>query len=238
MPRHFTLILCLTAILLLAACQKQEEAPKPPATPPAAGKPASAPEVIASAEPIPPAPPVREDFEGEPKLSLFPRIGDIRPEESDKDGMSYWATNIDHLTRVSGVLANKNQGKGHAFGFRGIKSVDSAGFFSPLAVEPDRSYRVSFRLWSKLSPGGTTGVGILEYDEFLFVPVQFPRSLSEKHFQKSQLGIKLTDAHDGEEQTFTFRTGPKTRMIHLVFFREGTPDREAVVFDDIEIRGE
>jgi hypothetical protein len=251
MTRHFLPILALLIVTSLVACQNQEEAPRPSVAPlvndpvPAGGvvKNQTAPPVQATeAKPgsgeEPPAPPLHEDFEGEPKLSLFPRVGDFRPEDDDKKRLPLWTTYIDHLLRTSGVLANRDPAKGHAFGFRGIKAIDSTGFFSPLAVEPDKAYRVSYRLWSKLPPGATTGVGILEYDEFLFIPEQLPRSLSEKHFQKAQVGIKLTDDHDGKVQAFTFRTGPKTRMIHLVFFREGTPDREPVVIDDIDIRSE
>ena len=236
MTRHFLIALSLTTALLLPGCQKQEEAPKAPATPPVAGT--SAPAAKTGAEQPPPGPPIHEDFEGEPKLSLFPRVGEFRPEDTDKEGLSYWATYMDHLSKISGMLVNKDAAKGHAFGFRGIKTVDSVGFFSPLAVEPDRGYRVSYRLWSKLSPGATTGIGILEYDAFLFIPEQFSKSLSAKHLQRSLLGINLTDDHDGKVQSFTFRTGPNTRMIHLIFFREGTPDREPVVIDDIDIRSE
>ncbi len=232
MSRYLLLGLSLITIAALAACQQQEPSAQPATPAPAVS---SAPAPVAP-DPVPPTPPIREDFEGEPQLSLFPRVGDFRPEDHDQEGLSFWATYIDHLSRTSGVLANKDNLKGHAFGFRSIKGVDSVGFFSPLAVEPGGDYRVGYRLWSTLSPGGTTGVGILEYDEFLFIPEQFPKSLSEKHFVKSQLGVKLTDDHDGKLQSFTFRVGPKTRMIHLVFFREGTPDRNPVVIDDIEIR--
>lgn len=240
MIRRFLSALTLTtALLLVLACRREE----PPPIEPAAAKPPPAAVGTASSDTpgpagTPPAPPLREDFEGEPQLSLFPRVGDFRPEDDDQEGLSYWGTYIDHLARTSGVLANREKGRGHAFGFRGIKTVDSVGFFSPLAVEPDHAYRVDFRLWSQLAPGGTTGAGILEYDTFLFIPEQFPRSLSEKHFQRSQLGIRLADDHAGEMQGFTFRTGPDTRMIHLVFFREGTPDRNPVVIDDIAIHPE
>lgn len=238
MPRYlFLIFILLFTLAVTGACQKTEEPQKAAAPPATVGQSAPAVSGPSGSEP-PPAPPIREDFEGEPKLSLFPRVGDFRPEDDNKEGLSYWATYIEHLSRTSGVLTNKDASKGHAFGFRSIKAIDSVGFFSPLAVEPDKAYRVSYRLWSNLSPGGTTGIGILEFDEFLFIADQFPKSLSEKHFQRSQLGIKLTDDHDGATQTFTFRTGPKTRMVHLVFFREGTPDRNPVIIDDIEIRQE
>lgn len=225
-----TVLLCTLA--LTAACQKEE----PPQTaPPAQLQTVAGDSKAASA---PPGPPIHEDFEGEPKLSLFPRVGDFRPEEADKEGLSYWATFIDHLSRTSGLLTSKDTAKGRAFSFRSIKGIDSVGFFSPLAVAPDTGYRVSYRLWSNLAPGGTTGVGILEFNEFLWISDQLPRSLSEKHFHRSQLGFKLTDGHDGKTQSFSFRTGPQTRMIHLVFFREGTPDRNPVIIDDIEIKPE
>lgn len=232
----FRLIFVATVLMctlpLAAACGK-EEAPQPAAPAQTQATPAGNAADLAQF-----TPPVREDFEGEPKLSLFPRVGDFRPEDADKEGLSYWATFIDHLTRTSGLLTNKDTAKGRAFSFRSIKGIDSVGFFSPLAVAPDASYRVSYRLWSNLAPGGTTGVGILEFDEFLFIADQFPKSLSEKNFQRSQLGIRLTDDHDGKVQSFSFRTGPQTRMIHLVFFREGTPDRNPVIIDDIEIKPE
>jgi hypothetical protein len=182
-----------------------------------------------------PFPPVREDFEGSPQLSLFPRVGDFAPEESDKEGEALWATFIDHLLTISGPDKGDS---GTRFAIRSLANFNSVGFFSPLAVKPETGYRVSFRAWTKLPEGGVAGAGILEFDEFLWIGDQFPRSLSEKHFQRAQSGVQLTGEHEGLKQTFTFRSGPKTRMIHLVFFLEGAHFREPLVIDDIEIRTE
>jgi hypothetical protein len=55
-----------------------------------------------------------------------------------------------------------------------------------------------------------------------------------KHFRGSQESQRLTGKADGEH-TFTFTTGPETKMIHIVLFREGTHDRNAIMFDDINI---
>lgn len=219
-------IVCTVVLLTLltAACQRE--------TPPE-----SAPKATTETVP-PPAPPIREDFEGEPKLSLFPRIGDYCPEENDRENQALWVTYIDHVTRMSGIVANKDNAKGHAFRFRGIRTVNSVGFFSPLEVKPDTAYRVSFRLWSNLPADGISGAGILEFDEFLWIPGQYPKSLCDKHFQRSQPGVTLSGKQEASAQSFAFRTGPKTRMIHLVFFREGAKDQEAVVIDDIEIKPE
>lgn len=231
MFRCFCIGLLLTMSLLVLACQKQEDTAK--TTTPATTA-SQIPADQANTEP-PPAPPIREDFEGEPKLSLFPRVGDFAPEETDKEGESYWLTFIDHLMRTSGPVKGKD---GTGFAIRGIKTVDSVGFFSPLAVKPDTGYRVAFRFWGNLPKGGQSGAGILEFNEFLWVGGQYPRSLSEKHFQRSQVGTQLTGNHNGTTQSFTFRTGPNTRMIHLVLFREGTTDRNPVIFDDIDIKPE
>lgn len=225
--RILILLLLLCTLVFASACGEQEK-PLPPVAPVAPASPATADEP-------PPAPPLKEDFEGEPKLSLFPRAGDFSPEEGDLEGRSLWLTYIDHLVRTSGPVKGK---KGNAFALRSLKTVDSVGFFSPLAVTPDTSYRVSFRFWSALPADGQVGAGVLEFDEFLWIPGQYPRSLSEKHFQRAQPGVQLTGSHEGTTQTFTFRTGAKTRMIHLVFYREGAPAKEPVVIDDIEIRQE
>lgn len=229
MPRHFPFALLLgVALLIAAACQGQEE-PRPPTA-------TSPPAEAGSAGDLPqPAPPVREDFEGEPKLSLFPRVGAFSPEESDREGQGLWLTFIDHLQRSSGPIRGKN---GTGFALRGIKTIDSVGYFSPLTVQPETSYRVTYRVWTRLPEGGRGGAGILEFDDFLWIPAQYPKSLSDKHFLKAHTGISLTGAHDGAVQEFTFRTGPKTRMIHLVFFLEGAVTKEPMVIDDIEIRAE
>jgi hypothetical protein len=234
MSRHFFTLTLLCVFAFVTACEKQESLPKTATPATVADSKTTAAADVEGGEP-PPAPPIREDFEGEPKLSLFPRIGDFCPEDTDKEGQSYWLTFIDHLVRTSGPVRGKN---GTGFAIRGIKTVDSVGFFSPLAVTPATSYRVSFRFWGKLPQGGQGGAGILEFDEFLWVPGQYPKSLSEKHFQRAQTGVQLTGDHDGATQSFTFRTSPKTQMIHLVFFREGTSAREPIIIDDIDIRAE
>ena len=64
---------------------------------------------------------------------------------------------------------------------------------------------------------------------------QYTEELFKLHYRGSHEGKRLTGEPEGE-QTFTFRTGPETKMIHLVLFREGTHDRNSLMFDDIEIK--
>lgn len=257
MTHHLFAAIALMFLTALPGCQRQEEpakpepaaptvtAPTPATAPPAAAVlPTSAPPAAVPSKPVRPAvvddesrpaPPLKEDFEGEPKLTLFPRVGNFSPEESDKKGQPLWLTYIDHVLRTSGPIKGKN---GTGFAIRSIKSINSIGFFSPLAVEPDTTYRVDFRAWTDLPKGGTAGAGILEFDEFLWFPGQYPKSLSDKHFLHSAMGVTLTGKNSGKVQSFSFRTGPETRMIHLVFFREGTPAKEPLIIDDIEMRRE
>lgn len=182
----------------------------------------------------PPSPPLLETFDKDPVLSLFPRAGDYRPEEKD-ERLPYWATFIDHLIRISGIVQHPQTGN-RAWSFRGINTIDSVGWFSPVAVQPGTSYTVSFKLKAELPEGGSAGIGLLEFDEFLWVNEQYSESLAKKHIRCAQPGLHLTGAPDFEPQTFTFTTGPDTRMIHLVLFREGTHSRDGVLFDDIVIK--
>lgn len=203
------------------------------------GRPApetSAPNSSASGEKKPPAPPIFEDFEGEPRLSLFPRLGDYRPENDDEVALPFYRSYLQHVERTSGAVPLPAPvGRGRVFSFRGVADIPSLSFFSPLAVEPGTTYRVSALVSTNLPKGGSAGIGILEFDEFLWIGEQYPKSLAEKHQTGAREGIRLSGRADWKSVSFTVTTGPKTRMVHLVFFREGTPDRTPVMVDDIRV---
>lgn len=250
------LLICagLWLLLLTAACQEEPpqsvQTPQPgqdspdkaatpaPAAPPqeaaVAGQAAPAAEAAPAEqqEMEPPAPPVYENFQGEPQLSLFPRAGDYRPAD-DSDRLPYWNTFIDHLVRVTGVAEEQATGN-RAWVFRSIDTIDSVGYFSPLNVAPGTAYQVSFTLAADLPEGATAGIGILEFDEFLWVPGQYTEDIFKQHFRRSHEGKRLTGKITGKH-SFTFTTGPDTRMIHVVLFREGAHDRNVVRFDDIKV---
>ncbi len=190
------------------------------------------PEETVSSEKQPPRPPIIEDFQEEPKLSLFPRVGDYQPPPDD-ERHPYWRTFIDHLIKVTGVAENADGSRGWVF--RSINSIDSVGYFSPLAVEPNRSYQVSFKLMAELPEGASAGIGVLEFDEFLWIGEQYTEGTFKQHFRGVHEGKRLT-AEVGGQQNFSFTTGPQTKMIHLVLFREGAHDRNSLMFDDIEIK--
>jgi len=184
-------------------------------------------------EQIPPQPPIYEDFQGQPQLSLFPRAGDFRPAD-DSDKLPFWKTFIEHLVKVTGVVVDQTS-EDRAWVFRGINTIDSVGFFSPLAVTPLTTYEVSFRITTDLAEGASAGIGIIEFDEFLWIADQFTEEIHNKHAIGAKDGKRLNGVNQRSEQTFTFTTSPMTKMIHLVLFREGTHDRNNVVFDEIRI---
>ena len=179
-----------------------------------------------------PKPPIFEDFQGTPQLTLFPRVGDFRPAE-DSDRLPYWNTFIDHLVKVTGVAEDQGSGS-RGWVFRSIKSIDSVGYFSPLEVEPQKAYQVSFTLTAELNEGASAGIGILEFDEFLWIPGQYTEETFKQHFRGSHEGKRLTGTTKGKH-TFTFTTGAETHMIHVVLFREGAHDRNSLMFDEIKI---
>lgn len=208
--------LCLTLFLATACQEEPREQPGQSLEP----------------EQSPPEPPIFENFQGVPQLSLFPRVGDFRP-EVESDRLPYWNTFIEHLNKVTGVTEEQETGS-RAWVFRSIKSIDSLGYFSPLGVEPQTTYQVSFQLAAELTEGASAGIGILEFNQFLWIPGQYTEETFKQHFRGSHEGNRLTGTSKGEH-TFTFTTGPETRMIHVVLFREGTHDRNSVMFDDIKI---
>jgi hypothetical protein len=238
---RLTLPFFFILLLLVSGCQEdvqQSEAVKE------ASKPASTEQTETAAEEAPkpadpeqpqqqpPTPPVFEDFQGEPQLSLFPRAGDFRPAD-DSDRLPYWKNFIEHLIKVTGVVEDQTTGR-RGWTFRSINTIDSVGFFSPLGVGPQTEYKVSFKINADLTEGASAGIGILEFNEFLWVPAQYTEEMYSNHFRGAQEGQRLTGKAD-DEYSFSFTTGPETKMIHLILFREGKHDRNAVMFDDIGI---
>lgn len=183
----------------------------------------------------PPTPPITETFEAEPQLSLFPRAGDVRPEETE-ERFPYWNTFIEHIIKTSGPANTGREENQRSWALRGIKTIDSVGFFSPLMVQPDSRYHVSFQIKTELIEGASAGIGVIEFSEFLWIGNQFTDAEMNSYGTGSQEGVRLTGTRDWEEQSFTFTTGPQTHMIHLIFFREGEHDRNPVLFDDIAIK--
>lgn len=185
----------------------------------------------------PPAPPLFEDFEGTPRLSLFPRIGDYRPADDDRERLSYWKTFLEHLSKTSGLidLPAPQQQAGRVFALRSVAGLESVGFFTPLAVLPERSYQVSLAVRTELPEGGVFGVGVLEFDRFLWVGGQYTEKLVRTHQTGVQMGLELRGQHPWQSHQFRFITGPDTAMVHLVFFREGAADRRPALFDDLRI---
>ena len=223
--------LCLL-VLLAAGCQ-QETPPQAQQTETAKKDQAATSNAEESVEqPVPPRPPLFEDFQGEPQLTLFPRAGDFRPAD-DSDNLPYWATFIEHLVQVSGLAEEKTTGN-RAWRFRSINTIDSVAFFSPIAVDPQTTYQVSFTLMGTLPEEASAGAGILEFNEFLWVGEQYTEEIFQKHFRSSREGVRLSGTMEGT-QSFTFTTGADSRMVHLILFREGPHDRNSVMFDNIRI---
>lgn len=235
MRRLILMTVALSALLLLSACgEKKSETP--PAAPSAATAPA-APAATPGSEPPPPGVPVEESFDKDPQLNLFPRIGQNRPEESSREEIGMWNAYIDHVVRSSGMRPKSGVDGSNGWIIKGIKGLDSIGFFAPLAVKPMTTYTVDFDFKGDIPAGGTAGIGVLEFDKFLWIDTQFSAAMLKEHQVGGSPGKELRGKSDWSEQSFTFTTGPRTGMIHLVLYRDGAMDREKVViFDNIRVR--
>lgn len=225
------LIAALLLVSLLSGCDGR----KPQLTPPTDT--ANLPTTSTPGKENPPGPPVLETFEGAPKLSLFPRIGDFRPAETDGERLSYWKTYLNHVTKTSGplLIPAPQQQAGRVFALRSVANLDSVGFFSPLAVQPERTYEVSLMVQSELPQDGVFGIGVLEFDQFLWVGEQYTEELVQQHQTGIQHGLELRGQSPWQQRKFRFTTGPRTGMVHLVFYREGEEDRKPVLLDEIRI---
>lgn len=214
-------VLLLILLTLLPACGEQ---PARDAQPTAARN-----------EPDVPKPPVRETFEGEPQISLFPRVGGERP-EGDPQEVGIWTAYVEHLMRLSGVADQVGRNNSRGWVVASLRSVGSVGFFVPLAVQPNTTYRVSFDFAGELPKGGSAGVGALELDRFLWISDQLTKAQLKEHQTGLHQGVRLTGRQEWGTHTFTFTTSPRAGMIHLVLFREGAADRKQPVrFDNIVV---
>ena len=241
------LLVLLTGCLLLTACQsqKEEKPPEPLAEPDKATisqTTETAKEEITEpakeeVETSPPTPPLFENFQASPQLSLFPRAGAFRPDDDDEKGLAFWRTYIDHLIRTSGpIKTDEKEDANVVFGLRAVKGIDSVGVFSPLSVTPNTTYQVSANISCDLVEGATAGIGLLEFDLFMWIGSQYTEVIAKDHQVGSQTGVTLTGQVKDQEQKFTFTTGPNTEMIHLLFFRDGEHDRNPVTIDNVEIK--
>lgn len=186
-------------------------------------------------KPTPPRPPVVETFQSSPQLSLFPRLGDFRPED-DEDRLRFWLSYREHLVKISGLVEIDPTTGNKAFIFRGIKRIDSVGHFAPLEVKPNTSYRIGIKLKAELPEGATAGLGIIEYKQFLWVGEQYPESLHKKFFLANRELLRVNRTDGWQSFDFEFTTGPQTGMIHLVLFREGpASNRMPVLVDNLSV---
>jgi hypothetical protein len=225
--RHLPLLFLLP-LFILSACQERRDAALPET--------ARAATVSEAPELLPPTAPMLETFDGEPQLSLFPRVGAFRPEDDDEEGGPFWLTYIDHLLRTSGAVNGAGRSGDRAWALRSLSGIDSVAFFSPLAVQPRTTYQVRFAFSGELPPGGTAGIGVLEFDEFLWVGEQYTKTLQQKHQTGAHPGISLQGRQEWAEHRFEFTTSEGGRMVHLILFRDGEADRQhPVYFDDIVI---
>ena len=155
----------------------------------------------------PPTPPLKEDFQGEPRISLFPRVGDFQP-PLDDETHSYWRTFIEHLVKITRVVENKGDGN-RGWAFRSIDSIDSVGYYAPVAVEPETDYQVTFEMTADLPEGASAGVGILEFDEFFLEAIC--------QLQKVNIGsLVLVPAHKSVQAVNDYVGAVRKVAVHRV----------------------
>ncbi len=69
-----------------------------------------------------------------------------------------------------------------------------------------------------------------------FSPIQYARSFSNEYFIRATDPLRQSTKKGWKQYSFDISTSPKTRMIHLVLYREGESNRSPVRFDNIRIK--
>ncbi len=181
----------------------------------------------------------RESFDGEkPILPMFPRLGSHRPEAAQVQGFAVWAGNMELFAAGSGVVPKAGASGSAALKIVGVAGVGSAAYFAPVSVRPATQYQVEFHLKSGMNPRGEAGAGVVEYDAFLPAGEQPTQEVLRNHLVGMHDGVRVAGPRQWQRHAFSFRTSPRTRMVHLVLYREGEHDRGPVFFDDIRIAEE
>lgn len=182
------------------------------------------------------APKRRETFDGaKPVLPMFPRLGSHRPAEEGAADRAVWEGNMEFFAGETGAERGAGTGGGRALKIVSVAGVGSSAYFAPLAVRPSTGYRVEFLLKSGMNPKGIAGAGIAEYDTYLSTGEQPSPEGNRKHLLDAADGVRVSGPGDWQPLSFRFRTSPRTRMVHLVLYREGEHDRSPVYFDDVRI---
>jgi hypothetical protein len=179
-----------------------------------------------------------ETFDGkQQQLLLLPGAGGYRPADNDDKNRLLWTASIAYLTRISGLLEDSGRGGSRALGLRNLQGVpvSSVSYFAPVAAKASATYRVDFWLRSEMNRGGEGGVGVLEFDVFRLEENQFTRSFNDQHLLRARDQVRIKGPTQWTNHSFSFETTPETKMFHLLFYREGSSDGDAVVFDDVVI---
>jgi hypothetical protein len=238
--RLAVILLTLFSTMILSGCQSKEESVATPEQ-------ETAPQVIQSTTaqdqqqeettepPTPPTPPITETFEETPQLSFFPRVVDYQPEPDDTERLPYWRSFMEHVIKTSGVRIVSKEPANRALLIKSLDSIDSVAFFTPLAVQPGASYQVGFTFKGAIPEGGRAGIAALEFSEFLWIGEQFTESQAKQYQVGVIKGKDMKGSEEWQEQNYRFTVGPKTKMIHLVFYRDAEDGKRPVFFEDISI---
>jgi spermidine synthase len=179
---------------------------------------------------------ITETFDhGKQRLSLFPRLGSHRPENEEGKDLAVWSANMEQFASSSGIRDGAGIEGSRGLLVKSIAGAGSSAYFAPLAVRPSTVYSVSFAVKSGTEGGGEAGVGLQEFIKFLPTGEQPTGSVIRKFLIGGKDEVRLKGSRNWETHSFSFRTTPRTRMVHLVFYREGKHDHNPVVFDNLRI---
>jgi arylsulfatase A-like enzyme len=175
-------------------------------------------------QPITSLTPVRrlaEDFEKEPKITLYPWVGKVHPEPEHQVEIKTWNSYRDLLSGVGGPMAGAGK-DGGGLVVPTLPGRHLSGFLAPLAIEPSSQYHS--RSWLKTTGGGeeiSGGITLLELDSTITAVEQLTSTFFDRHLVASRELLKDQSDSAWHNYTADFTTTSTTKMILILFFAEG-----------------
>lgn len=176
---------------------------------------------------------VLENFDSSPRLPLVPRVPSVRAADAGEDAGALLAGYELLMSRSSGIAPQMGLGGSNGLVLRALPNTDFVAFTIPHAVEPSTRYRLTWSMKAGQLNAETAAVVVEQFDAADATYGQFQRAFSQAHSLQHETVATLSSAQPWTRHEAAFATTPRTRMIHLILYRQGQPGREPVQVDDI-----
>jgi hypothetical protein len=178
-----------------------------------------------------------ENFNGEENnLPYYPLVGGYLPDDQNAFQELMWDAYYEFFRRVGGIKDGVGIDGTPALVLGSHAEPVPLAFIIPLEMEKSAEYLIEFKMNNLAGNAVEVGMGYMEYDSLIPFDDFFTINVYEKHFVGGNKAVTVSGPSPWTSHKFTLKTGPKTKMVHLNFYRFGDVDPGETIIDDISIR--